>query len=166
MWALIYIGVCIIPLVFTSIVGVFFKVRAWLIYLLLAGMLLIAIIPLNRHMNAKHDPEGKYREGLYLTTVTRHSRQRFTGPYSWRFFVWGVLEGDGNPTSFQYKLREAGISPDPAQKMDVTNPTPFHICSWLLLLAFISFILRPNNRVTAQGVAKDALVELNEQLKG
>lgn len=166
MWALICILACIIPPILSSIVGVFFKVRVWLICLLLAVMLVIAIIPINAYMNAKHDPEGRYREGLYLTTVTGHSRQRFTGPYSWRFFVWGVLEGDGNPTSLQYKLRDAGVSPDLAQKMDITNPTPCHIFSWLLLLALISFFLKSKNGVTVHGVAKDVLVELNEELKG
>ncbi len=128
MWALIYILAGIVPLALTLVVRIFFQVRLWIIYLLLAGSLLFALIPDSSN--------------LALSAVVQH----------WRY----SLGQSDNPTSLEYYLRDNfDVSPELAEKMDFTKPTPFHIFLWLSFLALIGFVLKPKNDAGTSRVSEE-----------
>jgi hypothetical protein len=108
--------------------------------LILAGALVVALIPIHFILNARNDPEGTSNYGQSQVILTKDNYERVSGTFSWRFFKWGILYGDsGTVTEFYRMLRTLGMSHTEAQQFDIGNPTPFTIFGWLLILAAISF---------------------------
>lgn len=138
MWLIVFFA-CLIPL----IVGLFLpRIRPWAIYLVLAFGFLIALIPIHAAINRTYFPGQSASEGEGYVRVTQNRLQRLTGPFAWRFLEWGMIEGDGANTSFGLWLADNfRIGLRRAQKYDVTNPTPFHLFLWLLLLSPISYLV-------------------------
>ena len=135
--ALIIYVICLIPLIF---------VRRWQknslvnLYLIAAAVSIIVFIPLHVSLNKKADPEGKYKKGLYLFKMEAGFTRQVTGSYVWRFFDWGVLEGQ-DVTAFNFWLtRKHGFDMKIARRIDVINPTPCILVTYLLILGVFCHI--------------------------
>ena len=162
MWVIIFSG-CVVPLV----LGIFWPdFRPWVIYLVLLVGFLIALIPINNRLNAKNDPEGAYLKGDYKLLVTPHGFRQLTGPYSWRFFNWGMVKGYGANTPFSMTLMYLGLAPSESLKYDITNPTPFHLSLWLLFLGLFTFFAKnePKNKRKDKRLTSEKISERNETI--
>src|SRR5262249_40739968 len=90
--------------------------------------------------------QAEGRDPDILLLVTPHDIVEVTGPVAWRFFSWGICKGGGAMTRFKHFLMHTfGASEPTANRMDVTNPTPFMLLLWLLILALVSRLV-PHKR--------------------
>jgi hypothetical protein len=136
---LIYLG-CLVPF---GLGLIWPRMRPSLVYVLLAVLFVWAMIPIHGALNDRPDSDGIYRRGAYSFRVTRHRIETISGPFSWRFFDWGLVHGDGKNTRFKFFLLDTfDVDYRTAQRLDVSNPTPCVVFLFLLVLAGIFPIVR------------------------
>lgn len=128
------------------------RFRPGLAYLVLSVLLTVGVIVLNPWLNRRMEAWLDYPiisqhyhrgQGSILFQVTRDDIVQVAGPADWRFFYWGICEGGGAQTRFKDFLRKTfRASEATANRYDVSNPTPFMVVLWLLLLAPVSLLVR------------------------
>jgi hypothetical protein len=91
--------------------------------------------------NIRFEPDYKKALEMGLLEVSEvKSREndivRLTGPWSWRFFQWGIFKGAGR-TWLKVAMVDSGLSEGFASVIDVTNPTPFMIFSFFVVISLL-----------------------------
>ena len=136
--AILLYTLCLIPLL---VALVWPRVRPVLVYLALGMALVIAVVALNPWLNQRELADSN--DPIPTSTITYHVFRddvvEVAGPVLWRFFSWGVLEGGGASTPFKRHLKNIFHTDEStARHIDLSNPTPFMLLLWLLLLALVS----------------------------
>src|SRR6185295_18938721 len=103
---------------------------------------------------------GEGRNSEITFQVTRDDIVEVAGPAAWRFFSWGIRDGGGAQTRFKFFLEKTfGASEATANRFDVSNPTPFMLLLWLLILALASLLVprkRPSQAAASSQASGDA----------
>jgi hypothetical protein len=114
-------------------------IRPARLYVGLAVLIIVALVPVHGHLN---DRGGRFTdEQGYKHTVTSYGMEQVSGTFWWRFFDWGVLGPGGAKPTFRFWLMDnLNVEYKNTPKLDVTNPTPFMLLLWLLLLSGLSHV--------------------------
>jgi hypothetical protein len=83
-----------------------------------------------------NDPRDNHREIIGVGEI-----QPTSGDLVWRYFKWGIFEGEHMPHDLHIRLEPLlgwQGSKDAAELLNITNPTPFMITIGFLVIAWIA----------------------------